>query len=58
MKQLFEFQKKALAELIKFNECLCALDMGLGKTLVGLHWVKNKLITNYMVIVPANKVDD
>lgn len=56
--ELFNFQKNALGALLKHDKCLLALDMGLGKTITSLHWVKNKAKSNWLCIVSANKLND
>lgn len=58
MKKLFDFQKKALKSIESYSHCLLALDMGLGKTIVALHWVLTKKPTNWLCLVPKNKVND
>lgn len=58
MKKLFDFQKKALESIKLYSHCLLALDMGLGKTIVALHWVLTKNPTNWLCLVPKNKIND
>lgn len=58
MKSLYEFQKTALKNINQHDRALLALDMGLGKTFVGLNWLQEKLPTNWLIITPPNKTKD
>lgn len=61
MKKLFRFQETALNYLDSKNKALLALDMGLGKTLTAIHWLKRKQHLNnfcLFVLCQKNKISD
>lgn len=59
MKTLFAFQRNALNNLKSKNKALLALDMGLGKTFTGLHWIKEKHeILPILILCQKNKIND
>lgn len=56
--ELYQHQKKALAETVQFNRVAYYLDMGLGKTFVGSEkmWELNNRLN--LVICQKSKIDD
>ncbi|WP_322911081.1 DEAD/DEAH box helicase [Mycoplasmopsis felis] len=67
MKKLYKYQVQALSKAIEHDEYLLALDMGLGKTITALHWIKywqnknkvdNKPEYNTFIVCDSKKVND
>jgi SNF2 family DNA or RNA helicase len=53
--KLYPFQEKVVQEINDFDGCsLIALDMGLGKTIVSLQWIKQEEAFPAVVVCPAS----
>jgi len=53
MPELYAYQKKALLFALKKKACYLAIDMGLGKTAIALHWAQEALKRRRGVLVVA-----